>query len=167
MLWIITSLATQLQFLSLILSIVISFQKTKFTLLLLIMSAFMIISALIVFAIFPFPAVSALNIFWQVSRRTGQRFALVILFNTMQKGEVSRINSGHQQFPIWWRISSLSWGDAKFVAMVSVVLYVAGRVLISSCNWGGRNIPRLQKSLYYYYSWHYCSSLSNIAIVTR
>ena len=90
MLWIITSLATAIiiSVANIIDSHILS-KKLGLHHYLLIMSVFMVMSALIVWAIFPFPASPGFKyVLAGIGGGLASGFALVILFNAMQKGEV-------------------------------------------------------------------------------
>jgi len=166
-LWIITSLATAItiSIANIIDSHILS-KKLGLHYYLLIMSAFMIISALIVFAIFPFPAVSGFKyILAGIGGGLASGVALVILFNAMQKGEVSRIIPVTSSFPIWVALLSMPLlGEMlNLWQWLAVVLTVAGAVLISLQPGGGGQKTRLQKSFILLLFVALLFSLSNIA----
>ena len=166
-LWIITSLATAItiSIANIIDSHILS-KKLGLHYYLLIMSAFMIISALIVFAIFPFPAASGFKyILAGIGGGLASGVALVILFNAMQKGEVSRIIPVTSSFPIWVALLSMPLlGEMlNLWQWLAVVLTVAGAVLISLQPGGGGQKTRLQKSFILLLFVALLFSLSNIA----
>jgi drug/metabolite transporter (DMT)-like permease len=166
-LWIITSLATAItiSIANIIDSHILS-KKLGLHHYLLIMSAFMVISASIVFVIFPFPEAPGFKyIMAGIGGGLTSGFALVILFNAMQKGEVSRIIPVTSSFPIWVAVLSMPLlGEMlNLWQWMAIVLTVAGAVLISlQRGEGGGQKTRLQKSFILLLFVALLFSLSNI-----
>ena len=116
---------------------------------LLAMGIFQIISAGIVFAFFPFSAAADITrVLAAIGGGLANAFALVILFNCLQRGEVSRVIPVTSSFPIFVALLSIPLlGEIlNLWEWLAILLTVAGAVLISLQRGSSGQKTRLQKS---------------------
>ena len=136
MVWIITSLGTAiiLTFANITDSHILSKKIPSVWSYLLTMGISQLVSACFVFAFFPFSAAADItHILGAFGGGLANAFALVILFNCLQKGEVSRVIPVTSSFPIFVALLSMPLlGEMlNFWEWLAVLLTVAGAVLIS------------------------------------
>ena len=151
MVWILTSLGTAivLTFANITDSHILSKKVPNVFSYLLVMSIFQILSAAIVFAFSPFSAAADVTHFLgAVGGGLANAFALVLLFNCLQKGEVSRVIPVTSSFPIFVALLSMPLlGEIlNFWEWLAIFLTVAGAVLISLQRDSHKQKTRLQIS---------------------
>ena len=110
------------------------------------------IVALVFFVIFPFPANldSHAISFSDFGAGLCNAFALIILLNSLQRGEVSRVIPVASSSPIFVALLSMPLlGEMlNYWQWLAVVLTVSGAVLVSLHHDGGGEKTRLQKSFF-------------------
>ena len=131
---------------------------------LLIMGIFQAISACIVFAFFRFTAADITRVLAAIGGGLASAFALVILLNCLQKGEVSRVIPVTSSFPIFVALLSMPLlGEILSLwEWFAILLTVIGAVLISLQRDGSRQKTRLQKSFFLLFLTAFLFAVSNI-----
>ena len=167
-LWIVTSLATAItiSIANILDSHVLSKKLQGLSPYLLTMAVFQAVTALIALAIFPFPAASRFaDILAGIGGGLANAVALVILLNALQKGEVSRVIPVTSSFPIFVALLSMPLlGEMlSFTGWLTVLLTVAGAVLISLQLDGGGKKTKLHSSFLLLLFVALLFSVSNIA----
>ena len=167
-LWIVTSLATAItiSIANILDSHVLSKKLPGLSPYLLTMAGFQAVTALIALAIFPFPAASRFaDILAGIGGGLANAVALVILLNALQKGEVSRVIPVTSSFPIFVALLSMPLlGEMlSFTGWLTVLLTVAGAVLISLQLDGGGKKTKLHSSFLLLLFVALLFSVSNIA----
>ena len=167
MIWIITSLGTAivLTIANLTDSHILSKKLPNVSTYLLTMGIFQAISAFVVFAFFPFSeAADITRILAAIGGGLANAFALVILFNCLQKGEVSRVIPVTSSFPIFVALLSMPLlGEMlNLWEWLAVLLTVTGAILVSLQRDGTGRKTRLQKSFLLLLLTAFLFALSNI-----
>ena len=150
-LWILASLATAivLTIANITDSHILSKKLPSVSSYLLAMGVFQAISAGVVFAFFPFSAAADVTrIMAAIGGGLANAFALVILLNCLQKGEVSRVIPVTSSFPIFVALLSMPLlGEIlNLWEWLAIFLTVTGAILISLQRDGTGQKTRLQKS---------------------